>query len=124
MQILDNPVQRVKKNFKNIFGKTVMKRARTTTTKQNTNQELFFNPLQIFLLTFIFRCGSLVRNGDSLTYPPTYLHNSKMIFLARPDFSLHVLKMIFLSGDEIFWGICADPYRYLHKLKMKKAALP
>ena len=52
MQILDNPVQRVKKNFKNIFGKTVMKRARTTNTKQNTNQELFFNPLQIFLLTF------------------------------------------------------------------------
>ncbi|QSL99084.1 hypothetical protein Pr103Blw_00144 [Escherichia phage vB_EcoM-Pr103Blw] len=29
-----------------------MKRAHTTTTKQNTNQELFFNPLQIFLLTF------------------------------------------------------------------------
>ena len=52
MQILDNHVQRVKKNFKNIFGKTVMKRAHTTTTKQNTNQELFFNPLQIFLLTF------------------------------------------------------------------------
>ncbi|AAQ14614.1 unknown [Salmonella phage FelixO1] len=27
-------------------------RAHTTTTKQNANQELFFNPLQIFLLTF------------------------------------------------------------------------
>lgn len=52
MQILDNHAQRVKKNFKNIFGKTVMKQAHTTTTKQNTNQELFFNPLQIFLLTF------------------------------------------------------------------------
>jgi hypothetical protein len=37
---------------------------------------------------------------------PTYLHNSKMIFLARPDFSLHVLKMKKLFGD------------YLHNLKM------
>ncbi|HBB6313415.1 TPA: hypothetical protein KB391_002069 [Escherichia coli] len=58
------------KIFKNIFGKNVMKRVRAITTKQNYNQELFFNPLQIFLLTFIFRCGSLVRNGDS----PTYTH--------------------------------------------------
>ncbi|QXV81788.1 hypothetical protein bas63_0097 [Escherichia phage JohannRWettstein] len=41
-----------------------MKRVRANTTKQNYNQELFFNPLQIFLLTFISRCGSLVRNGD------------------------------------------------------------
>ncbi|UGO54856.1 hypothetical protein JLBYU28_18 [Escherichia phage JLBYU28] len=64
MQILDNHTQRVNRNFKNIFGKNVMKRVRATTTKQNYNQELFFNPLQIFLLTFISRCGSLVRNGD------------------------------------------------------------
>jgi hypothetical protein len=64
MQILDNHTQRVNRNFKNIFAKTVMKRAHETTTKQNYNQELFFNPLQIFLLTFISRCGSLVRNGD------------------------------------------------------------
>ena len=35
-----------------------------------------------------------------------YLHNSKMIFLARPDFSLHVLKMKKLFGD------------YLHRLKI------
>lgn len=70
MQILNNHSQEVNKNFKNIFGKNVMKRVRANTTKQNTNQELFFNPLQIFLLTFLFGCGSLVRNGDI----PTYTH--------------------------------------------------
>jgi hypothetical protein len=67
-----------------------------------------------------------VRGGEGLVWLSikTYLHDSKMIFLARPERGLHVLKMIFLSGDEIFWDICTDPYRYLHKLKMKKAALP
>ncbi len=104
MQILDNHVQRVKKNFKNIFSKTVMKRAHTTTTKQNTNQELFFNPLQIFLLTFGERGSKRGGGGEGLVWLSikTYLHNSKMIFLARPERGLHVLKMIFLSGGEIF----------------------
>ncbi|AGF89437.1 hypothetical protein SP107_00335 [Salmonella phage FSL SP-107] len=77
-----------------------MKRVRTTTTKQNANQELFFNPLQIFLLTFGER-GSKRGRGAGMALS-TYLHNSKMIFLARHSPGLHVLKMIFLSGGEIF----------------------
>ncbi|UUG68164.1 hypothetical protein [Salmonella phage vB_SalM_SPJ41] len=52
MQILDNHTQRVNRDLKIFLQKTVMKRAYTATTKQNNNQELFFNPLQIFLLTF------------------------------------------------------------------------
>lgn len=68
MQILDNPSQRVKKNFKNIFAKTVMKRARTTTTKHKTGQELFLNPLQIFLLTFGERGSKRGRGAGLAVY--------------------------------------------------------
>ncbi|QHR67906.1 hypothetical protein mistaenkt_18 [Escherichia phage mistaenkt] len=77
---------------------------RTTTTKHSTNQELFFSSLQIFLLTFGER-GSKRGRWAGLALS-TYLHNSKMIFLARHSPGLHVLKMKKLFGV------------HLHKLKM------
>ncbi|URY12613.1 hypothetical protein [Shigella phage ESh22] len=81
-----------------------MKRARTHSTKQKTSQELFFNPLQIFLLTF-GRKGSK-RGWWGWLAISGYLHKLKMNFLARPDFSLHNFEMKKLFGV------------HLHKLKM------
>ncbi|QBP33210.1 hypothetical protein Silverhawkium_gp124 [Shigella phage Silverhawkium] len=112
-----------------------MKRVRTRSTKQKTGQELFFNPLQIFLLTF-GRKGS--KRGWWGWLPiALYLHKLKINFLARPWRGLHVLKMKKLFGVDLHnskmnfpFGDCGDVSTdlcvafYLHVLEIKKPSLP